>query len=186
MNDIEFKQLLNKVFNDEISAATFYKRAAADLIGVESKNVSDELNIHADEEMGHFNMLIKYASDFGILQELNIVLDQEVANFKVTSLEEVMVKVQDLESQAIADYEALMLSCFERKEVTGFELFKKILHDEIGHYDDLAYVLGQVRTMFSPDMDGIDDSLVGPTTPDSLIEQPMVETTAYNTFLKKR
>lgn len=149
----EFLTLLNKVINDEVSAAIFYKRAAAELIGAHSQNIAKELKIHATEELEHFDMLFNYASNYDLLAQMNIVLDDEVANFPIGSTEQVMVKVQELEHIAINDYQRLLMMSKEMKDFSGIELFKELLEDEIGHFDDLAYVLGQTRNLFITDAD---------------------------------
>lgn len=158
----QFLGLLNKTLNDELSAVVFYKRAAAELIGPAVKPVADELAVHADEEMQHFNMLMGYASNYDLLAELNIQLDSEVANFPINGVEEVITKVQELEAAAVNDYEALFGMAKELKDFTGVELFRDLLEDEIGHYDDLAYVLGQTRDLFQTDPDagdGMEDGI---------------------------
>ena len=194
----QFLALLNKVINDELSAVTFYQRAGAELVGPNVKQVADELQVHANEEYGHFLELINYASNYDLLIHMNIALDNEVANYPIQSLENVMMKVQELESIAVTDYESLLMMSREMRDFTGVELFKDILEDEIGHYDDLAYVLGQTRVLFpedgNNDMDGIvdevidqpiDDLAVSTALPveadaEPIIEQPVLEGTENN------
>lgn len=182
----QFLKLLNKTINDEVSAAIFYKRAAQELTGPEIKPIADELTTHADEEMGHFDMLIGYASNYDLLSKMNIMLDASVANFQITTVEAVIAKVQELEAIAIDDYEQLFSIAHQMKDFSGIELFRKILEDEIEHYDDLAYVLGQKRDLFQTDPDannGMEDGVVdGPedtlTNPKTLVENSLHKSAA--------
>lgn len=183
MNE-QFLRLLNKTLNDEVSAAIFYKRAANELTGPAAKPIADELLVHADEEIGHFDKLLGYASNYDLLDKMNIMLDATVANFQITTVEAVIAKVQELEAIAIDDYETLFSLSTQMGDFSGIELFREILEDEIGHYDDLAYVLGQKRNLFSQDPDadtngGMQDGVPGTlAAPKQLVESSLQKTAA--------
>jgi ferritin len=152
MNKEEFLELLNDVINDEISASVFYKKASLELKGVNSKEVSEELYIHGEEELKHFNMLIEYCSKYNLLKDIEFKFTEEPA-IKIGTVEEVMKKVQSLELQAITDYSKLLkYSKEELMDEPSCKLFKEILNDECEHFDDLAYVLGESRNLFSDEV----------------------------------
>lgn len=150
MNDYREKMIafLNKVLKDELSASIFYMKASNELVGSEVDGVSKELAVHSAEEMAHFNSLLAYATNHGLIDDINIELDQSVIMFSpLNDAEKVMRKVQELEKIAIGDYNKSAMCAMKNSDLESHGFFKKLMDDEIGHFDDLAYVNGDVRPL---------------------------------------
>jgi len=150
MNDYREKMIafLNKVLKDELSAAIFYRKASLELVGSDVDGISKELAIHADEEMVHFNNLLAFAANHGLSDEINIELDQSVVMFSpLTDPYSVMRKVQELEKDAINDYNKSAMCAMKNNDLEAHEFFKGLMQDEVGHFDDLAHVNGDTRPL---------------------------------------
>ena len=151
----DFLKLLNKVINNEMEAVIFYKRAANNIPGIESKQVNDDLLQHANEEYVHFKRLIKYCSHYNLNDSISINLNPEITNFKITNLKAVMTKIQALEIEAQHDYKTLFKMSTALEDAEGMKLFAKHLEKEIQHYNDLSYVLGDSLSLFPVSGEGI-------------------------------
>lgn len=142
----KMKCFFNKVIKDEISASIFYAKAANELSGVGSAEISEELLEHSKEEFQHFNELVSFASKHGFLDEIQIELDDSVINFSpISDAKVVMEKVQELETSAIRDYGWMAKCAMKHGDIETAKFMKEIMSDEIKHFDDLAYVNGDKR-----------------------------------------
>lgn len=140
----EFQLLFQKVLNDEISAVILYQRLANEMIGQEFDYFRDQMSEHAKDELEHFNDLLEIAANRGISYTVNLTED---ANLPITSetAELLVLRTQELETNAISDYKTLIKMCKELQEFELGKKFKEILEDEGEHFDDVAMVTGQVR-----------------------------------------
>jgi len=147
---------LNKVISDELSASVMYAKAANELVGLGSSEVSEELSSHSKEEYEHFTELIEFASKHGLLDKISICLDEDVVNFSpLSDAKYVMKKVQELELSAIEDYSRMAKCAMKHGDIETAKFMKEIMSDEISHFDDLAFVNGDKRKVGLKDIDGV-------------------------------
>jgi len=136
--------LFNKVLKDEISASVLYRILANKS---SSPKLQEELTKHAEEEYTHFNKLIDYISNHGLLESVNYSLDQEIINN--TSCESLVILniVQELEKIAIEDYKFGALLARDNKDIETESFFLDLMKEEQQHFDDLALLNGQKRSV---------------------------------------
>jgi len=144
---LQLVEMLQVSLNDEISAAVFYTRAAYNLEGAGSANISKELKEHADDEYRHFGLLVNFASNYGLMERLTISFEEETNFLPINDPQVVLQKVQSLETEAAETYKKMAMICKELGIVDGCELFKQLVVEELEHFDDLSYVLGQKRSL---------------------------------------
>jgi len=137
----------NKFIRDEISAAAGYIVIAQKLKGKDVANVVKELMEHASEEFTHYKELITYAGNHGFLDKLKLVdFDTTVTQYEPKDLIECVKFIQSLEEQARNDYKEMVLLARENDAVELEEFFEDIMGDEIGHFNDLQYIFGNIPT----------------------------------------
>lgn len=142
----KLKCFFNKAIKDEISASIMYAKAANELEGLGSSEVSEELLAHSKEEFEHFNELLSFASKHGFMSEIDICLDDEVVKFQpLNDAKTVMKKVQELEEAAISDYSRMAKCAMRHGDIETAKFMKELMGDEIKHFDDLAFVNGDKR-----------------------------------------
>ncbi len=141
------KQVLNKSIRDEISSAIFYVRAAKELYGTESQEVAEELEDHAMEEFEHFVRLLHFANMYGLEKDIEFTLDERVVNLPIKNVNQVIDEVQKLEVIAIEDYKKIVNRAKEVGDVPVEEFFNKLVQEEVEHFDDLAFVNNDKRSL---------------------------------------
>lgn len=147
----KFLELLNKVVRDEISAYIFYINCANSAIGLGIKPIVNELIEHAKEELEHYHKIITYCNEYNLQDKIQICLDESIVNIYLTDINEIVSKVQELEHQAILDYNCLIKLCKEINDEKGLKLFREILNDEYDHFNELSYVHGDNLELFPCD-----------------------------------
>jgi len=134
---------IEKVLMDELSASIYYAKASNELTGLGSQEVAEELKSHSEEEYEHFNQIMEFASNHGLLTSVNIHLDMSVVNYpELSNANAVMRKVQELEKSAIRDYKCMSMRAMLHKDIETAMFFREIMKDEIEHFNDLSFVNG--------------------------------------------
>ena len=70
--------IFNKLIRDELEASINYKIMAESIIGAGANAIKTELQAHAYDEFEHFNKLVSYASNHGILSSLEFEVRKEL------------------------------------------------------------------------------------------------------------
>jgi ferritin len=136
---------INKALSDELSAATLYFNLVELLSGVQCEELREELAEHGDDEMSHFKMLLGYAHNHGI--QVGINLDASIANQRPVDFASASAYVQELEMQAINLYEGLSKIALTEGDLETHEFFKGLMEAEMGHFDDVAKLTGEKRSL---------------------------------------
>jgi bacterioferritin (cytochrome b1) len=127
---------------DEISAATFYVEAANMINDLE---VIEEIREHAKDEFKHFTWLMDYAKSHDLPVKYDF--DRKVIKNVNQKNEKIIKYIQSLEKKAISDYRDMMIYAQTNQDIESAELFKKIMLEEMEHFDDIAPKLGQKRVI---------------------------------------
>jgi ferritin len=129
--------IFNKAIKDEMSSGALYGILGYDLIGFKEEEIAEEFINHGREEFDHYYQLLKYASDVGILDSLNIALDPFTQKYPKGNLDNIIKFKQMLENDAMQDY----LSAAELAESEGDMLtknfFLELATDERRHITDI-------------------------------------------------
>ena len=128
-------ELLNKALKDELSASIAYK-CMSEL--TENGTLAEELLAHSGEEYGHYNRILSYVFSHGLEGDIRIILDLEVSNLYPKDTKGIIKFTQDLEIEAIEDYRRGALLARENDDLETEELFKGLMSEEQGHFDDLS------------------------------------------------
>lgn len=129
---------LNKDLEKEFSAAIQYVQHAAVITGPEYQSILAELNIHADEEIGHAKNLSEQIAFLGGTPTVD-VFDRN------TSTDSTEMLNQDLEGEldAIARYKERITQADELGEHGLKKVLEDILIMEEEHARDLQTALGK-------------------------------------------
>jgi len=133
---------ISQRLTDEISAATFYLEATRYIDDLE---VIEELKEHAKDEFRHFQELMDFAGAHDL--DVSYAFDPEVVNFKGETSKNYIEFIQGLEQKAIDDYKEMCAYAKEHKDPEAMELFKKIMQEEMEHFDDISPKLQQKRPL---------------------------------------
>lgn len=147
---MEYKQYIingfNKALKDELSAASVYLAMA----NVTTEDgLASELIQHANEEFEHYSKLVKYIYKHNLQNEITFTVESTVMNTVPTDTEEILKHVQQLETNAIYDYNALVLRAREENDIETEEFFKELMLAEQEHFDDLVTFTGANRSLNS-------------------------------------
>lgn len=138
-------QGINQAIDDELTSATLYYNMSEFLVGVDFEEVREEMVAHGDEEISHFKELLGYAHNHGMkpIIGLNIVVANEMPCDFVgaTSL------IQTLEIKAINLYESLAKLANDNGDIETYHFFKELMEKEMEHFDDIAKLTGQSRSL---------------------------------------
>lgn len=146
----ELIDLLNKAYADEWLAYYQYWLGAKIAYGVPKKEVVDELEEHAKEELEHAEELAERIIQLGGIPVLEPKLWYEVANCKYLPPKDPDVKTlidQNIRGEqcAIAVYYKL-LAYTEGKDPITNDLIRHILKEEIEHEQDLEDLKKDLET----------------------------------------
>ena len=150
---MNFMELYQKAISDEITAvAAYHKMAQSLFVGLDEQRVAEHLIEHADEEYGHWKELQDFAQRHGFQKLLDFsAITQEIFdNAPTGSMRDALMYHQELETGAIADYQALALFGEENDSPEVYEFFNELMHDEMKHFDDFADWTGQSRSCGVP------------------------------------
>lgn len=145
---MNFIELYQKTLTDELTAVLAYHKMAQSLfIGLDEQRVAEHLIEHADEEYQHHKELQDFAQRHGFQKKLDFSkINQEIFNNAPTgNAMQAMMYHQELETGAIADYQALALYGEENNSPEVYEFFRELMMDEMTHFDDIADWTGQSR-----------------------------------------
>lgn len=138
-------EIFNKAVKDELGAAISYKAMSEKVFGAGNNKLREELAQHGVEEYEHFNELIAYAATHGILESLNIDIDESVISDAPADVKGMIKFSQDLELNAVKDYREASAYAFDNGDIETYEFFADLASDEEGHYDDVAVYTGKTR-----------------------------------------
>ena len=150
LNESDYaKQLIaifNKAVRDELSACSVYRIIGNKLKGPDTDEIRDHLFEHAKEEYGHYTELIDYASKHNFLQDIKVQLDNTVFNANGDN-NALVLSTQNLETKAAQDYRNASILASKNNDIETHEFFTELMKDELKHFDENAYFLGQSRTV---------------------------------------
>lgn len=141
----ELVELLNKALSDEWLAYYQYWVGAKVLVGPMKGEVAAELNVHANEELAHANLLAERIMQLGGTPVLSPQEWYELTNCGYEAPEDSYVEAvlkQNLSGErcAITTYNEL-LSIVEGKDVITYNMVLGILNDELEHEEDIEAML---------------------------------------------
>lgn len=138
-------EIFNKAVKDELGASISYKAMSEKVFGAGNNKLREELAQHGAEEYEHFNELIAYAATHGILESLNIDIDEAVISGAPSDIKGMIKFSQDLELKAVKDYREASAYALENGDIETHEFFADLASDEETHFDDVAVYTGKTR-----------------------------------------
>jgi len=149
-NAKETVELLNRALADEWLAYYQYWVGALVAKGPMRPNVQDELNEHANEELGHAKMLAERIITLGGTPILNPAQWAKLSGCgydepkdpHVLKLLEQNIKGEQC---AIMAYSAILKKIMVEKDPITFHMVRKILEDEVKHEHDLQDLEEDIR-----------------------------------------
>jgi ferritin len=136
----ELVKSINKALRDEISASIGYK-AMSEL--AKGDKLTQAMSAHSNEEFAHFGAILSFSLNHGL--KVTTEIDTKVVNEYPIDDDKMIPFVQNLETNAIADYKAIALMAREEGDLETESFFIEIMNDEIGHYDELSALSKSVR-----------------------------------------
>jgi ferritin len=137
----QLEKMLAKVLNDEISTSIVYK--AMSEYATNSK-IAEELIDHSKDEFEHFNEIISFCINHGLDPVIELT---EYTNDYPDTDKEILDFTQNLEQTAINDYRSIVLLARSNDDVETEAFFTEIMNDEIEHFDDLAPLAKETRSI---------------------------------------
>ena len=131
----EMIDIFNKAIKDELHAAGLYQLIAGKI--QDSFKARDEIQQHGIEEYEHFTQLVKYATNHGIIESLNLTLSLDTENMP-SSVSDIIAYTQELETQAFTDYKNAAQLADEVGDSETRMFFEELMKDELRHFDDLG------------------------------------------------
>lgn len=153
------KDIFIKAAIDEISSVIFYLDISNRLSGKNSSEFRQIMAEHADEEMTHFKLIMEKAANLGITIP--------VCNYNIPFIDNIdtmISKVQQLEEDARNLYNFATNLARDEADFELEEFFSDLLEDETTHFDDVAKITGQTRTLFNTDCVSSPESKPAPVT----------------------
>lgn len=132
--------LFNKFIRDELEASINYKIMSESVTGAGVNIIKKELAEHAMDEYNHFNALVEYASNHGIMQYLEFEVRKGliVPGNLPTEIDGIVQFVQTLETDAAKDYKEAAEIADDEGDTETRLFFEGLMSDELKHYDDIA------------------------------------------------
>lgn len=132
-------KIFQKAIKDELSACSYYVHIAQKLEGFEGAELQEDFLKHAKEEYEHFNELLQYAADHGIIDNLEIGLFnyEKEHPVEIKDINAVIDWKQNLEKGAMEDYLRAAEVAYERGDIMTRRFFEHMAEDERRHLDDL-------------------------------------------------
>ena len=130
--------IFNKAIQDEISSAAVYLKIAGLMDGFDSHEIVEKMISHGKEEFEHYTSLIDYASNHGILEYLDISLQDYARTYPdPNDIQGILDYKQELEIQAMNDYLNAAELAHQKGDTLTKLFFQHLAGDERRHYDDL-------------------------------------------------
>ncbi|MCD6435238.1 MAG: ferritin-like domain-containing protein [Clostridiales bacterium] len=136
----EMINLFNKFTRDELETSINYKIMSESIVGEGANAIKKELQEHAYDEYQHFNKLIEYASNHGILQHLEFEVRKTFTTPEAlpTDVKGIVEFTQSLEKEAAKDYKEAAELADEEGDTETKLFFEELMKEELKHYDDIS------------------------------------------------
>lgn len=136
----EMIEIFNIAIRDEIESSIMYKIMAEQLVGPGVNSIKKELEEHSKDEFEHFNKLITYASNHGLLNKLKYEIRQEFVNSESlpTTKDAIVQFTQDLERDAAKLYKNSAERADDEGDTETRIFFEELMKEELGHFDDIS------------------------------------------------
>lgn len=138
----EMINLFNKFIRDELETTINYKIMAESVSG-DANIIKKELQEHAYDEFEHFNKLVNYASNHGILHHLEFEVRKVFTSpgELPTETKGIVQFTQDLEKAAAKDYKDAAECADDEGDTETKLFFEELMKEELKHYDDIASIV---------------------------------------------
>jgi rubrerythrin len=135
-------QIFNKAIKDELEAMLFYRFMSEKFY---ENEIDEKLKDISNEEHQHFTEIVAYASNHGILKDIDFSVNI-LHNFNnVNTLKELLDIVLLLEQQAFSDYKKASEIAEAQGDIESKIFFEELMKDEMHHYDALSKYSGITR-----------------------------------------
>ncbi len=135
----EMINIFNSLIRDELEASINYRILAQKITDAP---IQSQLIEHSKEEFTHYGLLVEYAANHGILNNLEFQVRKEQTN--PAQLPDVLFGVvefvQNLETTAAENYKLAAKRADEEGDTETRLFFEKLMQEEFGHYDDIANI----------------------------------------------
>ncbi len=140
--ETEMINIFNKSIRDELETSINYKIMSEDISGPDTL-IKKELQEHAYDEYQHFNKLIEYASNHGILQHLEFEVRKVFTSPEALpkDINGIVQFVQDLKKDAAKNYKDVAEIADDEGDTETKLFFEELMKEELRHHDEISNLI---------------------------------------------